>query len=284
MRQLRLAAGDHILIRAKDPEAVKALEPPVSGSDSTIPSPGSVVIAWPSIVVQENHIQMSSVSRLNASVAIGDPVDITPLETAVIEASQITLTAMHPIPFATNLMFVMFTKEIMAEVKFVLKHNQVEFPYNGKTQRLKVTSIVLDKREQDTTNVVFAVGPETEIKVAPYTPPQAALQSSILEEAGAKPRKGVDEKSSTSEDAYEQIGGLAEQIKTVREMVELPLHRPQVFTQFGLRPPKGVLLFGPPGTGKTLIARTVAAATGAFLTVINGPEIISKFYGETEAK
>jgi SpoVK/Ycf46/Vps4 family AAA+-type ATPase len=52
----------------------------------------------------------------------------------------------------------------------------------------------------------------------------------------------------------------------------------------GLRPPKGVLLFGPPGTGKTLIARTVAAATGAFLTVINGPEIISKFYGETEAK
>jgi ATP-dependent 26S proteasome regulatory subunit len=52
----------------------------------------------------------------------------------------------------------------------------------------------------------------------------------------------------------------------------------------GLRPPKGVLLYGPPGTGKTLIARTVAAATGAFLIVINGPEIISKFYGETEAK
>ena len=54
--------------------------------------------------------------------------------------------------------------------------------------------------------------------------------------------------------------------------------------QIGLRPPKGVLLYGPPGTGKTLIARTVAKATGAFLTVINGPEIISKFYGETEAK
>ncbi|KAI9593280.1 P-loop containing nucleoside triphosphate hydrolase protein [Syncephalis fuscata] len=84
--------------------------------------------------------------------------------------------------------------------------------------------------------------------------------------------------------AYEAIGGLDEQIKSVRELIETPLFKPEIYKQYGLKPPRGVLLYGPPGTGKTLIARSVAMATGAHFICINGPEIISKFYGETEAK
>ncbi|KAG0376427.1 hypothetical protein BGX24_007775, partial [Mortierella sp. AD032] len=275
MRQLRLAAGDHVLIQAQEEEVKgKAQE---QGPEL---SPGSVAIAWPSLTVAENHIQLSSVSRLNANVAVGDPVKITLLEEAIHEASQITLTAMHAIPFVSNVMFSLFTKEIMIEIKFVVKDNYVEFPYNGKPQRLRVTGVLLDRKEQDNRSI-FAIGQDTIVKILPFTPPMP--KSALHQDAKEKQSMDVD-KESSSGGHYEQIGGLAAQIKTVREMVEIPLHNPEVFTQFGLRPPKGVLLYGPPGTGKTLIARTVATATGAFLTVINGPEIITKFYGETEAK
>ncbi len=87
-----------------------------------------------------------------------------------------------------------------------------------------------------------------------------------------------------SDITYEDIGGLKEEVKKVREMVELPLKRPEIFARLGIEPPKGVLLYGPPGTGKTLLARAVANETEANFIVINGPEIMSKFYGESEKK
>ncbi|PXY71253.1 ATPase [Candidatus Parvarchaeota archaeon] len=84
--------------------------------------------------------------------------------------------------------------------------------------------------------------------------------------------------------AYEDIGGLEEEIKKIREMVELPLKHPEVFDRLGIEPPKGVLLHGPPGTGKTLLAKAVANESEAEFQLINGPEIMSKFYGESEKK
>lgn len=82
---------------------------------------------------------------------------------------------------------------------------------------------------------------------------------------------------------YEDIGGLQEEITKVREMVELPLRHPEIFEKLGIEPPKGVLLHGPPGTGKTLLAKAVASETQSHFILINGPEVISKFYGESEA-
>jgi transitional endoplasmic reticulum ATPase len=82
--------------------------------------------------------------------------------------------------------------------------------------------------------------------------------------------------------SYEDIGGLHNEIEKVREMIELPLKHPEIFDTLGIDPPKGVLLYGPPGTGKTLIAKAVANESGAFFDTINGPEIISKFYGQSE--
>jgi transitional endoplasmic reticulum ATPase len=83
---------------------------------------------------------------------------------------------------------------------------------------------------------------------------------------------------------YEDLGGLEKEIKLIREMVELPMRHPEIFQTLGIDPPKGVLLLGPPGCGKTLLARAVANESDANFFSINGPEIISKFYGESEEK
>tara|TARA_B100000900_G_scaffold94021_1_gene77244 strand:+ start:2681 stop:4912 length:2232 start_codon:yes stop_codon:yes gene_type:complete len=96
----------------------------------------------------------------------------------------------------------------------------------------------------------------------------------------------VDEEDVTGQPistiSYEDIGGIGEQLQKVREMIELPLKHPILFRRLGIDPPRGVLLHGPPGTGKTLIAKAVASETKANFTSINGPEIISKYYGESE--
>lgn len=84
--------------------------------------------------------------------------------------------------------------------------------------------------------------------------------------------------------SYEDIGGLGKEIQRIREMIELPLRFPQVFDRLGIDPPKGVLLHGPPGCGKTLIARAVANETDAFFISISGPEVMAKYYGESEAR
>ena len=84
--------------------------------------------------------------------------------------------------------------------------------------------------------------------------------------------------------SYEDIGGLGKQLQRVRELVELPLKYPQVFDRLGIEAPKGIFLYGPPGCGKTLLARTVANETDAYFNSISGPEIMGKYYGESEAR
>lgn len=84
--------------------------------------------------------------------------------------------------------------------------------------------------------------------------------------------------------SYEDIGGLDKKIQRIREMIELPLKYPQVFERLGIEPPKGVFLYGPPGCGKTLIARAVAYETDAYFTSVSGPEIMGKYYGESEGR
>jgi len=83
---------------------------------------------------------------------------------------------------------------------------------------------------------------------------------------------------------YEDIGGLTDEVKKIREMVEVPLKHPEVFERLGVDPPKGVLLHGPPGTGKTLLAKAVATESDANFILLNGPEVMSKFYGESEKR
>lgn len=97
-----------------------------------------------------------------------------------------------------------------------------------------------------------------------------------------EPVKREDE-DRLDEVGYDDVGGVRRQRAQIRELVELPLRHPQLFKSIGVKPPKGIFLFGPPGSGKTLIARAVANETGAFFFLINGPEIMSKLAGESES-
>ena len=101
------------------------------------------------------------------------------------------------------------------------------------------------------------------------------------EQIAGAPSQAESERS-TPDVAYEDIGGLDRELEQVREMIELPMRHPELFQQLGIEPPKGVLLHGPPGTGKTLMARAVANEIDAYFTDISGPEIMSKYYGESE--
>jgi transitional endoplasmic reticulum ATPase len=105
----------------------------------------------------------------------------------------------------------------------------------------------------------------------------------IIQRSTAIKFKGEGAPSLRSTISYEDIGGLHREVQRIREMIELPLRYPEVFERLGIDPPKGVLLHGPPGCGKTLIARAVAHETSAYFVHINGPEVIHKFYGESEA-
>ena len=82
---------------------------------------------------------------------------------------------------------------------------------------------------------------------------------------------------------YEEVGGLREEVKAMREIVELPLKHPELFSRLGIEPHSGILLYGPPGCGKTLLAKVMASESEANMFSINGPEIMNKYYGETEA-
>jgi transitional endoplasmic reticulum ATPase len=101
---------------------------------------------------------------------------------------------------------------------------------------------------------------------------------------GSVPKAGVKGGSAVPRITYEDIGGLKNEVQKVREMIELPLRHPEIFERIGIEAPKGVLLYGPPGTGKTLLAKAVANETNANFYSIGGPEIMSKFYGESEER
>ncbi|KAJ3122680.1 spermatogenesis associated protein 5 [Nowakowskiella sp. JEL0407] len=144
---------------------------------------------------------------------------------------------------------------------------KIEITHNTQQLQFTVTQISVSKNlpEFETSDlVVFRVSQRTKIDFAP-----------------AESSRSIKLKSDVS---YASIGGLSEKVDIIREMVELPLKNPQRFKKYGLKPPRGVLLYGPPGTGKTLIARAVAAETGAHVITINGAEVISRFFGETEAR
>ncbi|CAO3687843.1 unnamed protein product [Rhizopus microsporus] len=123
-----------------------------------------------------------------------------------------------------------------------------------------------------------------EFKVVETDPePYCIVAQDTVIHCEGDPIKREDEEQSLNEVGYDDIGGVRKQMAQIRELVELPLRHPQLFKSIGIKPPRGILMFGPPGTGKTLIARAVANETGAFFFLINGPEIMSKMAGESES-
>jgi transitional endoplasmic reticulum ATPase len=130
----------------------------------------------------------------------------------------------------------------------------------------------------------FGMGGISQLRfvVVSATPAQACIITENTELTLSSKAVELAEESDLPEVTYEDIGGLTDEVKKIREMVELPLKHPEIFEKLGIEPPKGVLLHGPPGTGKTLLAKAVAHESDANFILLNGPEIMSKFYGESE--
>jgi transitional endoplasmic reticulum ATPase len=148
--------------------------------------------------------------------------------------------------------------------------------------------------ENQTVPVSFGLGPlssmsgqKVPLKIAKTEPSGTVVVTDSTEiEISERPSEQLSEtaaeQTQTPSVTYEDIGGLDSELEQVREMIELPMRHPELFQQLGIEPPKGVLLQGPPGTGKTLMARAVANEIDAHFTDISGPEIMSKYYGESE--
>ena len=130
---------------------------------------------------------------------------------------------------------------------------------------------------------VDVIGNSITLVIAKVVPKGVAIVTDDTEiELKEEPYKPEEGKAEVSDVHYEDIGGLGRELQLVREMIELPLRHPEIFERLGIQPPKGVLLYGPPGTGKTLIAKAVANEVDAHFITLSGPEIMSKYYGESE--
>ncbi|CAG8553045.1 7039_t:CDS:10 [Diversispora eburnea] len=246
MKEYKLCAGDYIVIKKYENE----------GKEMT------VGIAWPSFTIQKNYIQLSTVQQENSNLQIEDIATVSRIDIPIIIASKIVLEPCDNIKFPIDQMLNIYAKEIL--------RNRVEFQYHGHFKVFRVIEIKNNNVEVENFDI-FSITRDTIVVILPKKKEEAISKVNVINE-------------NISKFGYANIGGLSEQIQIIREMVEVPLKNPELFVQFGLRPPKGILLHGPPGTGKTLIARAVAEETSSYVICVNGPEIMSKYYGETETK
>ncbi len=203
-------------------------------------------------------IRMDGLIRDNAGVGIGDKVRIRKVE--VNPANRITLAPV--IEEGQKLQF-------GSGIEGVVKRGLFKRPVT-KGDTVIVPGIALIGRALPF--IVVEISPAGIVQITEGT------EVNIREEAISESELAAPKVT------YEDVGGLKDELTKVREMIELPLKHPELFDRLGIEPPKGVLLQGPPGTGKTLIAKAVANESGANFYSIQGPEIMSKFYGESEAR
>ena len=219
----------------------------ISGAKKT------VAVVWPGYEADSGKglIRMDGYTRNNAGVSIDDQVSVK--KVMVKTAERLVLSFTEPI-------------RVMGIEEFLYEILQGRVVTRGDSIPLNI------------------MGTRVELIVTDLQPPAQALivgdgtQIEISDKVAKEAPKGIQRVT------YEDIGGLREEIQKVREMIELPLRHPELFVRLGVEAPKGVLLHGPPGTGKTLLAKAVANESNANFYTIGGPEIMSKFYGESEER
>ena len=214
----------------------------------------TAAIAWPAYPEDQGSgiIRMDGIIRRNCGVTLGEKVKIKKADVKAARSITIAPTSM---PLSIDYGFENFVKRKLLGYP-VCRGDTVLIPILGRAMPFSIVST--------TPKGICLVTDATSLNVS------------------EKPLTDTD--TGFPRVSYEDIGGLSEEITRIREMVELPLKHPELFKRLGIDPPKGVLLHGPPGCGKTLIAKAVASESDAHFIPINGPEIMSKFYGESEQR
>jgi transitional endoplasmic reticulum ATPase len=243
MEALGLFAGDTVMLKGKRNKNTLA----ILNVDDEVPS---------------NKIALTKVLRSNLRLRLGDTVVISAYNSVKNAKSVSVQPFRDTIEGMSGDFFDVFVKPYFAGKAIPVKVGDV-FQTHGamRTVEFKITAVEFaDESESEYCIIndkteIFADGEPLERK-----------EDGRLDEIG-----------------YDDIGGCSKQLAQIRELIELPLRHPKIFTTVGIPPPRGVLMYGPPGSGKTMIARAVAAETGAFCFVLNGPEIMSKLAGESES-
>jgi transitional endoplasmic reticulum ATPase len=213
----------------------------------------TVAVAWPAYAEDQGQeiIRMDGLIRRNAGVALNEYVSV---RKADVKEAQAIVFAPTDVRLSVDEEFVSFVKRRFMDMPFI----------EGDMTLLSIFGSAVPL-------VVTRTRPHGPVKIT------EAAHVQVLSEPTPE-KKGIPIVT------YEDIGGLHEEIQRIREMVELPLRHPELFQRLGIEPPRGVFLYGPPGCGKTLLAKAVANESDANFYVISGPEIMSKFYGESEAR
>lgn len=206
----------------------------------------------------QQKIRVDNFTRMNANVSIGDTVKVTKVE-EIEPAGTVVLAPPEDLP-----------KNIPMADSSIILQNLIDFPVSiGDSVPIPI-------------GMPFVQPQMVAYRVIELDPPEAVIINQHTEIIiSDKPISGFE---GISQITYEDIGGLRDELQRLRETIELPMRHPELFRRLGIEPPKGVLLFGPPGTGKTLIAKAVANESGAHFIPIAGPEVISKYYGESEQR
>ena len=215
----------------------------------------ATAIVWPGFTqdIGQNILRIDGTVRANAGTGVDERARIRKVEVGV--AKKVVIQPTQPI-------------RLVGGEQYLLRVLRGRPVMEGQAVRVDVIgnpiTLVIAKVTPKGIGVVTE-DTEIELKETPYTGEEG-------------------KKKEVSDVHYEDIGGLSRELEMVREMIELPLRHPELFERLGIEPPKGVLLYGPPGTGKTLIAKAVANEVDAHFVTLSGPEIMSKYYGESEGK
>ncbi|KDR77600.1 hypothetical protein GALMADRAFT_245748 [Galerina marginata CBS 339.88] len=262
-----------------------------------------VGVVWPSLDLSQESLLVSTSLLLTAGLEAGQRARIFPLSGLaatklppglpslrhVQEAGSIRL---REIPTADNVLHInssspskdqqddwlsLAVRELLVDLKYITNTATSRTATNSSADETSESlSREFNSLSVDPVTQIFSVSWDCTVSI--YTEdPEKRVNASHKGDIEILEHKSLTE-------AYSSVGGLNKQIEAIRDLLEIPLSRPELFRYFGLKPPRGILLHGPPGTGKTHLARAIASSTNSSVLVINGPELSSAYHGETESK